>query len=70
MNKFKLKNVVAFLIFAVVGNQAWAQGPNLVIQSAADELAAGLDGRKAALTENKEELYELIDSVLLPRFDR
>ncbi|MGI9260847.1 MAG: MlaC/ttg2D family ABC transporter substrate-binding protein, partial [Woeseiaceae bacterium] len=36
----------------------------------ADELAAGLDGRKAALTENKEELYELIDSVLLPRFDR
>ena len=47
-----------------------ADAPNDVIQGAADALAAELDGRKDELTENRDELYALIDRVLLPRFDR
>ena len=70
MNKTNFKNIIGVLIFLAAGNTAWAQDPNSVIQSAADELAAALDGRKDALAENKDELYELIDGVLLPRFDR
>ena len=64
-----MKKLAIILIMLVAGNPAWAD-PNAVIQSAADELAAGLNGRKEALAEDKQALYELIDSVLLPRFDR
>lgn len=65
-----MKKLATFILLLVVGNTAWAQDPNAVIQSAADELAAALEGRKDELAENKEALYQLIDSVLLPRFDR
>jgi phospholipid transport system substrate-binding protein len=54
--------------FASLG--AMAESPNDVVQSAADELAAGLEGRKEQLAENRDELYALIDKILLPRFDR
>lgn len=70
MNRFKFQKIIAILFLLSAGNGAWAEDPNSVIQSAVDELAAALDGRKDALAENKDELYELIDGVLLPRFDR
>jgi len=54
----------------LLGSSAFAQSPNDIIQSAADELAIELDGRKAELAENKAELYAMIDKILLPRFDR
>lgn len=44
--------------------------PDAVIAGAVTELSEKLSGRKEALAENKQELYELIDQVLLPRFDR
>lgn len=47
-----------------------AQSPNAVIEGAVDELSSKLDGRTAELAENRDALYELIDSILLPRFDR
>jgi len=65
-----LTKTFLILVAIFVGSATWAQDPNSVIQSAADELAAGLDGRKEALAEDKEALYELINGVLLPRFDR
>jgi len=65
-----MKKTAAIAILLFAGVSAWAQDPNAVIQSAADELAAGLEGRKEELAENKSELYALIDSILLPRFDR
>lgn len=49
---------------------AHAQSPLSVIESAATELSAKLDGRKAALQADRPALYALIDSILLPRFDR
>jgi len=44
--------------------------PTTVIDSAVVELAGALEGRKLELKENREELYRVIDRILLPRFDR
>jgi len=58
------------LVFSLLSLAAVAQTPNDIIQEAVDELASSLDGRNEELAENKEELYGLIDAILLPRFDR
>jgi phospholipid transport system substrate-binding protein len=58
------------LILLVAAPMAMAQDPNDVIRTASDQLATELDGRKAALAEDPQALYALIDRVLLPRFDR
>lgn len=44
--------------------------PDEVIQSAVAELTENLDGRKEELAADKDALYALINSILLPRFDR
>jgi phospholipid transport system substrate-binding protein len=49
---------------------ARAEDPTAVIESAVDELAGALEGRKLELKENRDELYEVIDRILVPRFDR
>ena len=58
------------LFCLVFGSAAFAQEPNAVIQAAADELAAGLEGRKEELSADKDALYSFIDGILLPKFDR
>lgn len=65
-----MKNFIPALIVGLMSCGAWAQSPNDIVESAADELAAGLDGRKEQLAEDRDELYALIDRILLPRFDR
>ena len=65
-----MKRTITALAILVLSSSAFAQNPNDVIQSAADELAVALDGRKSELAENRAELYGLIDKILLPRFDR
>ncbi len=49
---------------------ATAATPNEVIESAIDELATALDGRRDALAADPDALYEVINEILLPRFDR
>ena len=44
--------------------------PKAVIDSAVAQLSEQLDGRKDELAENRQALYEIIDGILLPRFDR
>jgi phospholipid transport system substrate-binding protein len=44
--------------------------PDAVIAGAVDELTERLSGRRDELAENRDELYALINEVLLPRFDR
>ena len=44
--------------------------PDVVIETAVAELSQKLDGRKDELAEDREQLYALIDEILLPRFDR
>ena len=61
---------LASLALLALAPLALAQDPNDVVQGAADELARELDGRKEELAANREALYEMIDGILLPRFDR
>ncbi len=49
---------------------ARTEDPTAVIETAVDELSQVLEGRKLELSENRQELYEVIDGILLPRFDR
>ena len=65
-----MKRIIMALIIGFASLGAMAESPNDVVQSAADELAAGLEGRKEQLAENRDELYALIDKILMPRFDR
>jgi phospholipid transport system substrate-binding protein len=60
--------IAAALLFA--GGAAADDTPNAVVEEAVTLLAEQLDGRKAELTENRGPLYEIIDGILLPRFDR
>lgn len=61
--------VVAALLLASLA-AASPGSPDAVIVGAVNELTEKLSGRKAELAENREELYALINEVLLPRFDR
>ena len=65
-----MNNLSLVFIIGLMSCGAMAQSPNDVVQGAADELAAGLDGRKDELAADRAALYALIDRILLPRFDR
>ncbi len=67
--KFVITAIVAGLL-ALPSAAARAETPNEVIEAAIEELAAALDGRRDALADDRPALYELIDGILLPRFDR
>ena len=62
--------VLVALIAQSSGAQSVEDSPNLVIESAVILFAEQLDGRKDELSENRAELYEIIDGILMPRFDR
>jgi phospholipid transport system substrate-binding protein len=66
----EMKKLLLALIIGLLPMGAMAQSPNDVVQSAADELAAALEGRKDELEQDRDALYALIDEILLPRFDR
>jgi len=63
----RLLLLLAALFFAV---GAAAQSPNDVIVEAVDLLDQQISGRRDALAGDKDALYEMIDGILLPRFDR
>ncbi len=44
--------------------------PNAVIASSVTLLAEKLNGRQLELSDNRDELYSIIDEILMPRFDR
>ena len=60
--------VIAFAFSA--GALASDDSPNAVIESSVVLLTEKLDGRKQELAENRDELYAIIDEILMPRFDR
>ena len=62
--------VVVALIAQSSGAEPVGESPNVVIESAVVLFAEQLDGRKDELSENRAELYEIIDGILMPRFDR
>jgi len=63
--------IVAVTAVAFVGTAfAVDKSPNSIIEESVALLAKQLDGRREELAENREELYQIIDGILLPRFDR
>ena len=60
---------LALLVFGVAPAPA-DDSPNAVIESSVVLLTEQLDGRQEELAGNREELYEIIDGILMPRFDR
>lgn len=60
-----------FVLLALgVGSASAEDSPNAVIESSVRLLTEQLDGRKEELAENRQELYDIIDGILMPRFDR
>nr|MDJ0795171.1 ABC transporter substrate-binding protein [Woeseiaceae bacterium] len=57
---------IAFSSAALATNDS----PNDVIESSVTLLAEKLDGRQQELSDNRDELYAIIDEILMPRFDR
>ncbi|MDH4048267.1 MAG: ABC transporter substrate-binding protein [Gammaproteobacteria bacterium] len=71
MNTHAIKRYIVALAIALLAVNAQAQSsPNSVIEDAAKLLDDSLKGRKEELAKDKKQLYQLIDDILLPRFDR
>ncbi len=67
------KSLILAILLAVglsSGSFAADETPNEVVESAVALFAAGLDGRRDELAADRAALYELIDEILMPRFDR
>jgi phospholipid transport system substrate-binding protein len=66
------RHPAAFIAALLLASTALANPapPDAVIEGAVDELSEKLSGRKDELEGKRDELYELINDVLLPRFDR
>ena len=65
----KFKTLIACLLL-LTGSAFAEDSPNAVIDDAVALLTEQLDGRTAELSDNRDALYEIIDGILLPRFDR
>ncbi len=64
-SRFHLAVLLVFL-----ASSAMAQSPNEVIEDAMALMQEKLDHRREELAADKDALYEVIDEILLPRFDR
>ena len=61
---------VAISCLSFTTANAVTTAPVEVIQEAVDLLEEGLEGRRDELAADREALYEFIDGILLPRFER
>ncbi len=64
------RTLAGILAACLLTPAAFAQSPNVVVEEAAQLLAEKLDGRKSELADDRAALHELINGILLPRFDR
>ncbi len=65
-----MKRIGLALVVGLISVSAAAQSPNSVVEGAVAELAAQLKDRKDELAADRDTLYEIIDGIMLPRFDR
>lgn len=68
--KFKIPALLLFAVVLVAPPGMAVQSPDAVIKEAADEMLQAVDGRQDELRQNLPELYQIVDDILLPRFDR
>lgn len=64
--------ILAIVLMVGLAPDAFAadEAPNAVVESAVAQLTESLAGRRDELAADRKSLYELIDGILLPRFDR
>ena len=69
-----MKTILATLVIlsacGLIASPAVAQEPFEQVEQAIAELEAGLEGRKEELRNDRAALYEMINGILLPRFNR
>jgi len=68
MRRFSVAAILAFMMIAPAG--ASGAMPDEIIREAVDLLEAGLDSRRDELAADKDALYDFIDGILMPRFER
>jgi len=64
MKRIILASIIGLMSFGVM-----AESPNDVVRGAADALEVALEGRKDALSKDRDALYAMVDDILLPIFD-
>lgn len=66
-----IRGFVLAVVLMTIGavDVAAEDSPNAVIESSVVLLAEQLAGRREELAANREELYKIVDDILLPRFD-
>lgn len=62
--------VVLVALGILVAAPSFAQSPNALIEGASKELASVLSERRDELTDDRQALYDAVDEIILPRFDR
>ena len=71
-----MQNSAIYLSFLVLfgfiasGSAAAASGPDELVRTIGDRLLGEIDERRKELATNPDELRKLVDSILLPHFDR
>lgn len=68
--KLKPLNILLLSALAFLSLAAQAQSPNAVIEDAAKLLDETLQGRKDELAADRTKLYDVINDILMPRFDQ
>lgn len=65
-----MKWLLTFCLLVGLPTAVMAQSPVDVIRDASGELAAQLAERKGELAGDRQALYQMVDGIILPRFDR
>ena len=65
-----MKRIFLTIILALVSCGAAAQSPNSVIEEAVAEISKQLSQGKDKFAADSDSLYQMVDDILLPRFDR
>ena len=66
----KTTTILAAVGLLFVAATSAAQSPNEMVEATAKLIDEQLNGRKDELSNDRNALYELIDEILIPRFDR
>jgi len=70
MKRLMLSVVLGMVVIASDVSLASDSTPNEIVETAAQSVLDAIDGKREHLKEHPEELYSLIEEVLVPRFDR
>jgi phospholipid transport system substrate-binding protein len=69
----RMKLAVGMLVMGALAGAAYAEperSPEQVIKDASDQTMAAIEGRRDELKADRQKLFEVVDEILLPRWDR